>query len=59
MQNLIFYPFPSIEQFRSVVQSVKKSCNHRNQDPSKVTLQFIMKVKVISLIKEFGYLRQR
>lgn len=46
MQNLIFYPFPSIEQFRSVVQSVKKSCNHRNQDPSKVTLQFEGTVKL-------------
>lgn len=40
MRNLKFYPFPSIEQFRQVVSSVKRSDGYNNKDSDNTTLTF-------------------
>lgn len=46
MNNLKFYPFPSIEQFRQVVGSVKKSDAYHNKDSDNTTLTFQGTVKL-------------
>lgn len=46
MNNLKFYPYPSIEQFRQVVSSVKKSDAYHNIDSDNTTLAFQGTVKL-------------
>lgn len=46
MRNLKFYPFPSIEQFRQVVSSVKRSDGYNNKDSDNTTLTFQGTVKL-------------
>ncbi|MGP1493719.1 MAG: RNA ligase family protein [Streptobacillus sp.] len=46
MNNLKFYPFPSIEQFRQVVSSVKRSDSFNNRDTDNTTLTFQGTVKL-------------
>lgn len=46
MNKLKFYPFPSIEQFRQVVSSVKRSDDYNNRDSDNTTLTFQGTVKL-------------
>lgn len=46
MNKLKFYPFPSIEQFRQVVSSVKRSDDYNNKDSDNTTLTFQGTVKL-------------
>lgn len=46
MNKLKFYPFPSIEQFRQVVSSVKRSDDYNNKDSDNTTLAFQGTVKL-------------